>query len=195
MCFSAFGPTLSDCFPPLISFQVQQPDPVRRGGRTGRLSRPLSRNLQIPGSPVRMRPLQYVFLRGLTLLPPSRSSASACAAATLPTFKNISNLSSSSAEPMMIADCATRVENDNLAVRKGVCPSMRYGCLSDFHGVVEPDKSGIVLKMCHSARIVSIVCWLQDTPVNLSKTGFLSKLAAGQRLPGEWEDPQGVTGK
>lgn len=44
---------------------MQQPDPVRRGGRTGRVSRPLSRNLQIPGSPVRMRPLQYVLLRGL----------------------------------------------------------------------------------------------------------------------------------
>lgn len=66
MRFSAFGPTLSDWFPLLISFQMQQPDPVRRGGRTGRVPRPLSRNLQIPGSPVRMRTLQYVFLRDLT---------------------------------------------------------------------------------------------------------------------------------
>lgn len=45
---------------------MQQPDPVRRGGGAGRLSRPLPRNLQIPGSPVRMRPLQYVLLRVLT---------------------------------------------------------------------------------------------------------------------------------
>lgn len=45
---------------------MQQPDPVRRGGWTGRVPRPLSRNLQVPGSPVRMRALQYVSLRGLT---------------------------------------------------------------------------------------------------------------------------------
>lgn len=55
----------SDCLF-LVSSQVQQPDPVRRGGRPGRLSRPLPRHLQIPGSPVRMRALQYVSLSVLS---------------------------------------------------------------------------------------------------------------------------------
>lgn len=110
----------------------------------------------------------------------------------------------------MIADRATRVENDNLAVWKSVCPPMRYGCLSDFNGIVVPDESWIMSKMCLSAQIVSIIYWLQDTPVIANpqlvakmegvgvKSGFFGKVAAGQTrceaARGEWKDQHGVTG-